>query len=176
VDLPQRSVAAGQPVRLAADVVDEAYEPLGGATVRLTVESPLGERARYDLEWLTGFEGRYGASFVPTESGRYDLRVALLEGERVVAAETASVYATGSGREFYDAELDAPALRRLAQETGGRYYDAADAAALPGAIAPAAGGRRVIQRLPLWDAPVLYVLIVALAGAEWFLRRRRRLR
>ena len=87
----------------------------------------------------------------------------------------AVVNVTGAGEEFYDAELNRRLLQRIAGDTGGQYLDAADARALPVALARLRGDVSTLQQLTLRDAPALYLAILALALGEWFLRRRWRL-
>lgn len=176
IALPGRQGAIGQPLELAAEVLSAEYEPLDAAEVRISIESPLGERVEQILQGNPLLEGRYETRFTPTESGRYDIEVALLEDGRASVVETAYINVSSNGREFHQAELDAALLRRLARETGGRYYPAEQSRDLVDGIAQPDGGRMVTSRLPLWDAPLLYLLIIAGLASEWFLRRRRRLR
>jgi hypothetical protein len=75
--------------------------------------------------------------------------------------------------EFFGAERHREPLRRIATETGGRYYDLADAADLPDDIVYSARGITRTERLDLWDMPAVFVLLLGLLGAEWLARRSR---
>jgi hypothetical protein len=66
-----------------------------------------------------------------------------------------------------------PLLRRVADETGGRFYTAANVASLPEDMAITGKGVTVQEEMELWDMPFLFLLLVGLIGAEWLLRRKR---
>lgn len=167
-----RQGTAGKPVRVVADVVDPSYRALPDARVRLTVDDPLGDRTVTDLDWQGQVEGRYEIRLPLAQDGRHDLRAELIEQGEAVAADSAHLHVSGSGREYYGAELDTALLRRVAAETGGQYFAASAAADVIDAVAQTGGGRTMIKPLPLWDAPVLYLLMLALVCIEWSLRRR----
>jgi len=64
-------------------------------------------------------------------------------------------------------------LKRIAAETGGSYYPLDAANDLPEDLSHAGGGNSVVTTLDLWDMPVNFILLVALASAEWFVRKRK---
>jgi hypothetical protein len=75
-------------------------------------------------------------------------------------------------REFFDAGANPGLLRRVARETGGRYYPLERAARLPEEIGYSDSPNSVLQVLPLWDMPFLFLLLGMLLCSEWFLRKR----
>jgi hypothetical protein len=75
--------------------------------------------------------------------------------------------------EYYDAAMRAPLLKRIAEETGGRFFTPANASSLPEAISYSGRGVTVVEERELWDMPVLLMLLLALLGAEWGFRRTR---
>jgi hypothetical protein len=64
-------------------------------------------------------------------------------------------------------------LQRVAEETGGRFFNSADAASLPEAINYSGRGVTVVEERDLWDMPILLMLLLAILGAEWGYRRTR---
>jgi hypothetical protein len=79
-----------------------------------------------------------------------------------------------SRAEYFDARMRAPLLRRIADETGGRFYTPADVASLPEDIRfTAAGGATTVEQMDLWDMPAVFLLLVALLCAEWMYRKQR---
>jgi hypothetical protein len=62
-------------------------------------------------------------------------------------------------------------LERIARETGGRYWTTDDLAGLPDAISYSRAGMVERQTLDLWNMPLVFLLLVALKGGEWLLRR-----
>ena len=75
-------------------------------------------------------------------------------------------------REYFDAAMRPAFLRRVAEDTGGRFYTPATAATLPEDITYLGRGVTVVQEKDLWDMPAVLMLLVGLAGGEWLLRRR----
>ena len=72
--------------------------------------------------------------------------------------------------EQFEATLNEALLLRIAEATGGRVWRE-DVSGLGDAIAFGGAGVQERQQLPLWNAPILYVLLVLLKCAEWSLRR-----
>ena len=69
--------------------------------------------------------------------------------------------------------MRAPLLKRIAEETGGRFFTPADAASLPEAISYSGRGVTVVEERDLWDMPAILLLLIALIGGEWGYRRAR---
>jgi len=75
--------------------------------------------------------------------------------------------------EYYGAEMQRSLLKRIADETGGKFYTPATMKTLPDDIALNKRGVTVINEMDLWDMPAVLVLLVILLGAEWAFRRQR---
>jgi hypothetical protein len=69
--------------------------------------------------------------------------------------------------------MRAPLLKRVASETGGRYYTPATASTLPEDVALSKHGVTVVNQMDLWDMPAIFILLVALVTAEWTYRKAR---
>ena len=67
--------------------------------------------------------------------------------------------------------MTASRLERMAQAGGGTYYDASAVTELPAGLQEAAPPpvRRITRAI--WHHPFMFLLLVALLGAEWTLRR-----
>ena len=77
------------------------------------------------------------------------------------------------GTDFLNAEMRSPLLKRIAEETGGRFYTAATVATLPDDVVYTESGITVRQTKDLWDMPVVFLALMVLLGTEWTYRRRR---
>ena len=75
--------------------------------------------------------------------------------------------------EYFDAAMRAPLLKRIAEDTGGRFFTAATVAALPEAISYSGRGVTVVEERELWDMPALLLALIGLVSAEWGYRRLR---
>ena len=69
--------------------------------------------------------------------------------------------------------MRAPLLKRIAEDTGGRFFTPDNAAGLPEAISYSGRGVTVVEERDLWDMPALFLLLIGLMSAEWGYRRLR---
>jgi uncharacterized membrane protein len=154
-------------------VSDSAFLRANGASVRAEVTSPAGTKSTLPFEWATERDGEYRASLVPGENGVHEVRVSAVLGKDTLRSEPAFVRAAEPTAEFFGAQLRPSLLRQFAEETGGQYYTAANAQKLAEDIVYSASGATVVDRKDLWDMPILFLLLLGSAGAEWLYRRRR---
>jgi len=73
--------------------------------------------------------------------------------------------------EFFDPTMHSAPLRRIAEETGGRFYAAADARGLAEDIRYAGRGVTSVEERELWNMPIILIALVGLVCAEWGYRR-----
>jgi hypothetical protein len=76
-----------------------------------------------------------------------------------------------SPEEYFDAGRRTPLLRRLADETGGRFYTPETVGDLPEDIRYTGAGVTLTEERDLWDMPAILLVLLALLGAEWGFRR-----
>jgi hypothetical protein len=88
-----------------------------------------------------------------------------------VAGDTSYVRVADLNTEYFDAEMRAPLLKRIANETGGRFYTPATANTLAEDVALSKHGVTVVNQMDLWDMPAVLILLVALVTAEWSYRK-----
>ena len=173
VDRPE--VPVGEPVRVRVALRDARGEPAEAASVRATVDGPGGRAVPGSPLTLTpapGRPGQFEANVTPAAPGRYSFTLAAREvgaGDDVTAAITAVL----PELELATVRQDVPALRELAEGTGGAFLPLAEAAeALPGLIEPRDRTVTVEESVrALWDERWVLFLIVALLGLEWLSRK-----
>ncbi len=169
---PER-VEPKEPVTLTAVVGDKAYRDVNDARVVARVRSPTGVVTDVPMSWTVKRDGEYQGVFAPDEEGPYDVRVAATrEGETLGTAVT-HLRTAPSDREYFDPAMRASLLRRLSEETGGRFYRASDTSGLSDALTLSGRGVTVVEEKDLWDMPALFLLLVVLMGSEWMYRRAR---
>ena len=170
--VPSR-VAPGEPVVLRARVADERYLDINDAAVTAQVTAPSGRVSEVPLEWALTENGVYTGSFVAEEAGVYALAAEARRGADTTRAPTAALLADEQGADVEQAELRTPLLRRIAQQTGGRYYPLADAGRLADDVQYTESGVTLREARDLWDMPAVFLLLTALLAGEWALRRAR---
>ncbi|MDO8794740.1 MAG: glutamine amidotransferase [Vicinamibacterales bacterium] len=166
-------VEPGEAVRFRAEVLDTAYVEVNDAQVEAHITSPSGKGADVPMEWTVERDGEYGAVFNPDESGLYEIKVTATRDDKELANNVMHLRVSAGDSEFYDAAMRAPLLKRIAEETGGRFFTPANASSLPEAISYSGRGVTVVEERELWDMPALLMLLLALLGAEWAFRRTR---
>jgi len=166
-------VEPGEAVRFTAEVLDAAYVEVNDAHVEAHITPPSGKSADVPMEWTVEHDGEYGAVFNPDESGLYEIKVTATRDGKELAGNVMHLRVSAGDSEFYDAAMRAPLLKRIAEETGGRFFTPANASSLPEAISYSGRGVTVVEERELWDMPALLMLLLALLGAEWAFRRTR---
>ena len=166
-------VEPGEAVRFTAEVLDTAYVEVNDAHVEAHITSPSGKKSDVPMEWTVEHDGEYGAVFNPDESGLYEIKVAATRDGKELANNVMHLRVSAGDSEYFDAAMRAPLLKRIAEETGGRFFTPANASSLPEAISYSGRGVTVVEERELWDMPALLMLLLALLGAEWGFRRTR---
>lgn len=168
-------VEPGQPATLTADVVDRRFVELNDATVVAHISGPAGRKLDVPLEWTGERNGQYRASFDTGDGGWYEAKLEASRDGKSIGTATAHVRAVPDDAEYFDAAMHAPLLKRIAQETGGRFYTADAMASLPDDLKYSGRGVTAVEERELWHMPILLIALVALICGEWGLRRAWRL-
>jgi uncharacterized membrane protein len=164
-------VEPGEPIKIAAEVLDSAYAEVDDGRVVAHVTAPSGKTVDVPVDWTVTRDGDYRASFVPDETGVYDVKVTAEREQKTLGSGSMHVRVSAGDAEYYDAAMRAPLLKRVAEETGGRFFTASNVASLPEAISYSGKGVTVVEERELWDMPALFLLLVGLVSAEWGYRR-----
>jgi uncharacterized membrane protein len=167
ITLPAKPGEVGQEIGVQVRVKEEGPSSASKKIVSFSVFNPEGTKVVSQLR-TTAQEGEFLGSFLPEKGGVYKVRVETLEGrleESVVVAEAV---------EGLDGVPNHEHLKMIAEATGGKVLSSGKDVLRE---AESYGGKikeHFIEekRLPLWSAPYLLVLIPALLGMEWYLRRR----
>lgn len=166
--------ARRDPVTVRAVVLGKDLVPVNDAKVWVAITDPLGNAQELPMDWILSEEGVYQCRYVPEEEGAYRLAVRI-EGWAGAPLEKGFLV-NPPVIEFADAGLKRDALKQMAAATHGGYYEIDE---LPKMIkdVKACAGQAAVRRAkpqdhPLWDMPMLFLLVLGLMGAEWLLRRR----
>ncbi|MGH9903674.1 MAG: hypothetical protein ACRD68_17845, partial [Pyrinomonadaceae bacterium] len=160
-------------VRVVADIRDKKYHPAADARAAARIVKPSGATAEVPLR----FNARDGADvytgeFKPDELGRHRIELSA-SGAAIGAAAAQSEFVVAEmNREFYDAAPNEDLLKRIAVETGGRYYTLDQAQSLIDDLTYRRTDNSERVTKELWDMPINFLLLIGLVSAEWFLRKR----
>lgn len=165
----------GDEVNVKALVLNNEYEADNDATLWMQTSNPLEEFIDAPMEWDIEDDGVYRASFIAEEEGVYSLLVDVASAAGDTgdssAEKRAAFVVTPSLREYTNAELDSGLLTRIAEVSGGSYFDLPAAGGLADTIefTPNAYSREV--QIDLWDRPWLLGLLILLLCVDWVSRR-----
>lgn len=161
-----------EPLQLDATVDDANYQTITTATVNATIQSPSGSTTTQPVAASANGDGTYHLSYIPRERGTY--RITMTARTSADGTTTSSPVFVDVGTptsEYTDAELRTSLLQRVAEETGGRYYTPATAPDLAKDLVYSGGGNTSLERLDLWDMPIVLILLLSALAAEWGYRR-----
>ena len=173
VTVPQEGAAPGEPVRLFAEVDDDAWLRVNSSRVVATVATPSGAEIEVPLEWAIDRDGEYDATWTPTEIGLHRVTVRATHAGDTLFSRPAAFDVAESRSEYFGASMNRPLLERVARETGGHFYTASDIATLPEDLSVTGRGATVIEEKDLWDMPIVLLLLLGFVSAEWLYRRSR---
>jgi hypothetical protein len=166
-------VGPGEPVTIRARVSDKNYLDVNDATVNVAVTTPAGRVANVPLEWALREDGSYTGRFIAEEAGVYALAGTSVRGRDTTKSAPGTFLADDHGADVEQAELRTPLLRRIADETRGRYYPLADASRLIEDVKYTDSGVTMKESRDLWDMPAVLLVLLLLLGGEWAYRRKR---
>jgi uncharacterized membrane protein len=164
-------VEAGEPVTVIADVVDDTFVELNDAKVTAKVTSPSGAVTDVPMQWTGERNGQYRGTFITAEQGMYGATVEALREGKAIGKGQAHVRAAPGDAEYFDATMHAARLKRIAEETGGRFYTPETMAPLSEDLKYAGRGVTTVEERDLWHMPIVLFLLLGLTCAEWAYRR-----
>ena len=172
VAVDRERVERGDRVTLTATVRDAGFGGVNDAVVRARVTGPDSRQTDLPMSFVVDKDGEYRATLVVSQDGLYEIAADAARGTTPAGSARTYVRALPDDGEYFDAAMRAPFLKRIAEDTGGRFYTAESASTLPEDITYLGRGVTVVQEKDLWDMPAVLVLLVGFAGGEWVLRRR----
>ena len=158
-------------VNIVADVRDKSFNAVGDAHATARVTKPSGATVDVPLKFTTLNNANiYTGEFKADELGQH--RIELVGTSLGQLNAQSNVLVSDLNREYYSAAQNSDLLKRIAAETGGKYYTPAQVKSLLDDLTyrQTPYSERVTK--DLWDMPVNFVLLVGLLSAEWFLRKR----
>jgi uncharacterized membrane protein len=124
-----------------------------------------------------GRPGEFEAIFTPPSSGRHEVRARAADGGAPIGEAAIKFDVETPAREDERVDIDEDALVAIAEATGGEYRRLAALGELVDSLHSRQSEKVKPVVINLWDdyAPLIFCLVVTLAGVEWFLRRRMQL-
>lgn len=175
IDFDREFYNVGDEVNVTATVLNDEYEPDNDATLWMQTEDPLAALTDIPMEWDIEKDGVYRSSFTVEEEGVYSMLIDVASAAGNAAADgsekRAAFVVTPSLREYTNAEMDSGLMARIAEASGGAFFNLADSTDIVSAIefTPNAYSREI--QIDLWDRPWLLALLISLLCLDWIARR-----
>ena len=163
-------VEAGETVSITADVVEPTFVEVNDARVMAHVEGPKGT-IDVPLQWTGERSGQYRGSFAAPVEGLYAARVDATRGGAPLGTGVTQLRAAPGENEYFDAGMNAARLRRIADDTGGRFYTTGTVASMAEDVRYSGRGVTTVEERELWHMPILLGTILLLMCGEWGYRR-----
>lgn len=160
-------------VRITARLRDARYQPIASRRVRAQIVPGVegAALAVHEAEVTTDVEGQLSVTLQgPDAPGPYRAQVIVAGDDAPLATELFVVEAGGD--ELADPRPNHTLLARLAETTGGASYDGASAAPRLAAFDTTRVRHLGIREVAPFATGWAFALLVALLGAEWWVRRR----
>jgi hypothetical protein len=161
----------GDPVRIYANVLSEAYTPVVKESHTVVIERQGFADANQEVRLIPDLAtpGVYFGTVPAGPKGDYILRS---QDHEVEISSTVDFVVATDPLEDRDTSAQPQIAKDIAKASGGSVIQPTE---LPQFIddLPAQEMSRVVSReIELWDTPVLYLLLILFAGLEWYRRRK----
>ncbi len=189
VDVPDRIEIVAAPeaghMKLAARVRDRAFRASDDAMVKMEITGPDGKKSSLFAEPSLKEAGLYEAEFFPREPGPYravaivETTAATVAGqpdagpkEKIIGTKATGWVHDPLAAEFVSVKPGQEWMQRVAKESGGQMLMLDELARLPELLKNIRVPVEETVTQPLWHAPWVFALVLALLSVEWFLRRK----
>lgn len=164
-------VEPGDAVTVEATVTNKTYDAVGDAKVIARITAPDGRVEDVALALSGERAGHYRGTFAGRTVGRYEVRVEAERAGESLGSGAVHVQAGASAAEYFNSGMKAQTLRRIADDTGGRYYEAGAVEGLAEDVRYGGRGVTTSEERDLWSLPIVLLVLLGLAFAEWGCRR-----
>lgn len=185
VDLQPAPDVAPEAVRVNVRVVDEDFLPLENARVTVQVTGPrqlLSDESEkkeevtvdvtLDAETSLDEAGLYSAVFVPPQAGAWTITADAVTGEGdLLTADRSGWVHQPLVEEFREPEVNRELLDTLASATGGEVVEAEELDDFVASLKSRPMPVEEAWTMPLWDQPLVFLIVLGCLIGEWGLRR-----
>ena len=159
-------------VTINAEVRGKDYQPLSDAQVMAHITGPQGVTADVELAPDPNTPGLFHGEWDAKAPGSYMAEVSAGKSNDAIGHDVTTFQRLDGVAENFHTEQNRALLESLSSQTGGRYWKPQELSKLASEIPFSEAGITVRQAKNLWDMPFIFLMILALRGSEWLLRRK----
>ena len=160
----------GDNIYVDTQVYDGSFKAVNDGLIRTSVNGPS---ASFEIESKFLENGRYEGSFVPLLPGRYHIRSEAWRNNIELGTDDMELVVTTVNREFLNTKQNYRFLKRLAEKTGGKYFDENNAGDLINYLSLKPEIKNESETIQLWNRLPFLLIIIFLFSLEWFIRKRK---
>jgi hypothetical protein len=166
--------SAGEEIEFAAEVYNEAFNPVADAEVRLNI---TGDEFKREILLTPIGNGLYEGSLKISKSGDYNFSGSATYSQKILGTDRGSFNIGEVNIEMLDDRMNYEFLSNLAARTNGKYFDSKNFAEVFSAVSSLTAGSSKVKleksKFNLWSSEWLMIITILLFSMEWFLRKRR---
>jgi len=163
----------GEPVIFQAEFYDESLQPIDDGKIELTF-ADSDQIPKIIL--LPEGDGKYSAQIDNLVPGTYNFTADAISSNGQIEIERGSFLVEKINIEFVDPTLDKNFLTRLAQISGGKYFDLNEYPSLIEKLEKISSSQKkekvITESYNLWTFETLLTIIIAIFAIEWVIRKR----
>jgi uncharacterized membrane protein len=176
--VPAQMLLDNGAVTLTADVRDQQYNPAADAKVEAHILGPNGVSALVEMTPVADSPGQFQAAWSAPKTGSYLTEVTAQHTDpgtgtvKELGRDVLTFQRMDGVAENFHTEQNRELLERLANQTGGKYWNPADLGKLATGIPFSEGGVTSRETKELWNLPFVFLVLILLRFSEWWLRRK----
>jgi len=170
--MPQQTLEDEGQMHITAVARNKDFQPAPDAKVQAHVIGPDGLSEFVDLTPVPNQPGTFAADWTAAKPGSYVAEVTAGRGSDELGKDVLQFRREDGVSENFHTEQNKALLIKLADETGGRYWEQSELERLPKEISYSEAGISVRDTKELWDMPIVFLLLLGLMAADWLLRRK----
>ncbi|MGY8814021.1 MAG: glutamine amidotransferase, partial [Gammaproteobacteria bacterium] len=158
-------------IKINTELRDENYEPEQELKLTAVVTPEIGEAMTIELQPSTEIPGVMTGEFIAEQSGLYNIETITRRNDEPIDSARLAIYHNAGKAEYFSLRTNRSLLSQLADATGGKDWNVEDLDELVNAVEFSSAGITEQEIRPLWDAPIIFLILMLLKSLEWILRR-----
>lgn len=165
---------SGERINFSAKIFDQNYQKIKDASVLLNVKkeaSADSEMLSLSLDPMGDYVGTPGS----LSPGKYLFKGEVFRDETKIGSKTGEFTVEEYSLEDSDLETDFDLLKKMAEVSGGKFYEKDQIGNLANDLDLSAKEEERTREIQLWNYPLLLILMVGCLSIEWAIRKRAQL-
>ena len=169
----KKNYSSGEEIDFTGQVYDETFNPVSDAEVKVQVN---GEKENYNLTLNAAGNGLYQGNLQINKSGNYRYSGEAIQNGKKLGTDAGKFNIGELNIEMINPQMNYSFLSSLANETGGKFFNASNDNQLFSIIKNlnkrAAKEKTNVSEIKLWSNEWLMAIAILLFALEWFFRKR----